>query len=90
MLRFFRQVGHFFWAWIDALMHSLQNMWPQMVDDGSTSVLMHTGQLNVGSFGGALGGSTGIEGASGRSIGIRLSIWSNASVLCDFNEVGQH
>lgn len=85
MLSCFRQVGHFFWAWIDALMHSLQKMWPQMVDDGSTSAFMHTGQLNVGSFGGACGSSIGIE-VCVRVIGIRLRVVLGAtSVLCDTN-----
>lgn len=59
-----------------------------MVDDGSTSAFMHTGQLNVGSFGGACGGSIGIE-ARVRAIGIRLRVVLGAtSILCDLNEVG--
>ena len=46
-----RQVGHFFWNRMEASMHFLQKMWPQIVDDASTSSLMQTGQVNFGSLG---------------------------------------
>jgi len=59
LLRLFRQVGHFFWAWMAALMHFWQKMWPQTVDVASVSSFMHIGQVNFGSFGTSFTGSGG-------------------------------
>jgi len=59
LLRLFRQVGHFFWAWMAALMHFWQKMWPQTVDAASVSSFMHIGQVNFGSFGTSFTGSGG-------------------------------
>lgn len=56
MVIFLLQVGHLPWAAIEALMQPLQKIWPHFVDISSTSGPMHTGQLNVGSFG--FGGTT--------------------------------
>lgn len=53
------QVGHLCCAFIAAMMHALQNMWPHLVVTSSTNGPIQTGQLKVGSFGGGGGGGGG-------------------------------